>query len=103
MYSLTAGVDPREDLSRQRAAELTEALLPWRRKYPDVEVVETCRLGSPANHLVDASGDASLVVVGRRVRHGPLGVHRFRRPHRPAPLPALHHSARPVAIVLDEK
>ncbi|MET9395309.1 universal stress protein [Streptomyces sp. NPDC006624] len=94
VYSLSAGVDPREDITRERAAELTETLLPWRQKYPDVEVVETSRLGSPANHLVDASRDASLVVVGRRVRRSPFGIHIGSVAHA-----VLHHAAAPVAVV----
>ncbi|MFE7901023.1 universal stress protein [Streptomyces sp. NPDC057424] len=94
VYSLAAGVDPREDVTRERAAALTEALLPWRQKYPDVEVVEISRLGSPANHLVDASHDASLVVVGRRVRRSPFGVHIGSVAHA-----VMHHATAPVAVV----
>ncbi|MEU6546769.1 universal stress protein [Streptomyces sp. NPDC046859] len=94
VYSLAAGVDPREGMIRERAAALTEVLLPWREKYPDVEVTEASRLGSPANHLIDAALDASLVVVGRRVRRNPFGVHIGAVTHA-----VMHHAIAPVAVV----
>ncbi|MEU2992644.1 universal stress protein [Streptomyces griseoincarnatus] len=94
VYSLAAGVDPREDAVREQAAALTEALLPWREKYPDVEVTERSRLGSPADHLIDAARDASLVVVGRRIRRNPFGVHIGAVAHA-----VMHHATAPVAVV----
>ncbi|MGA5710433.1 universal stress protein [Streptomyces cellulosae] len=94
VYSLAAGVDPREDIVREQAAALTEALLPWREKYPDVEVTEASRLGSPAGHLVDVARDASLVVVGRRIRRSPFGVHIGAVAHA-----VMHHATAPVAVV----
>ncbi|MGW0150758.1 universal stress protein [Streptomyces sp. NPDC003333] len=97
VYSLAAGVDPREEMIRERAAALTEVLLPWREKYPDVEVTEASRIGSPANHLVDAARDASLVVVGRRVRRGPFGIHIGAVTHA-----VMHHAVAPVAVVAHE-
>ncbi|MGC0372907.1 universal stress protein [Streptomyces sp. SAI-229] len=93
-YVLAAGYDPREDLARVQAEALTEALLPWREKYPDVEVTEASRLGSPADHLVDAAHDASLVVVGRRIRRSPFGVHIGAVAHA-----VMHHATAPVAVV----
>ncbi|MEV0244775.1 universal stress protein [Streptomyces sp. NPDC050674] len=94
VYSLAAGVDPRDEITRERSAALTEALLPWREKYPDVGITELSRLGSPANHLIDASRDASLVVVGRRVRRNPFGIHIGSVAHA-----VLHHATAPVAVV----
>ncbi|MEV5012271.1 universal stress protein [Streptomyces sp. NPDC093064] len=76
------------------AAVLTEALCPWRRKYPDVEVAEVSRPGSAAELLVDASREASLVVVGRRERRNPLGARIGHVTHA-----VLHHAAAPVAVV----
>ncbi|MEU3085775.1 universal stress protein [Streptomyces massasporeus] len=93
-YSLAAGVDLREDFAGEQAAALTEALLPWREKYPDVKVTEVSRFGSPANHLIDAACDASLVVVGRRVRRSPFGVHIGAVAHA-----VMHHATTPVAVV----
>ncbi|MCZ9340367.1 universal stress protein, partial [Streptomyces sp. TRM76130] len=72
---LDAGVHVEDDLTRQRAARLGEVMRPWRHRHPDVEVVETSRAGSPAERLLDAARDASLAVVGRRVRRGALGAH----------------------------
>jgi len=93
-YTMAGGYDPREDLARAQAGALTEVLLPWREKYPDVEVTELSRIGSPASHLIDASHDASLVVVGRRVRRGPFGVHIGAVTHA-----VMHHATAPVAVV----
>ncbi|MGC0335882.1 universal stress protein [Streptomyces sp. SLBN-8D4] len=52
---------------------LSDALRPWREKYPDVQVLEDARLFPPANALVRQSADAGLVVVGRH-RDGELGT-----------------------------
>lgn len=93
-YSLAAGVDLREDIIREQAMALTEVLLPWREKYPDVEVAEVSRPGSPAGLLIDASRDASLVVVGRRVRRSPFGAHIGAVAHA-----VMHHAIAPVAVV----
>ncbi|WP_405889249.1 universal stress protein [Streptomyces sp. NBC_00133] len=93
-YGLPA--DPRlnAELDAQRADTLAEALRPWRQKFPAVEVVERPRSGKPANHLVDASRDASLLVVGRRTRRSPLGAHIG-----PVTHAVLHHATSPVAVV----
>ncbi|MFD7609899.1 universal stress protein [Streptomyces sp. NPDC059828] len=93
-YGMAGGYDPRADISRAQAGALTEVLLPWREKYPDVRVGEMSRMGSPASHLVDASRDASLVVVGRCVRRAPFGIHIGSVAHA-----VLHHAAVPVAVV----
>ena len=50
-------------------------LRPWRDKFPGVEVTEEAVIGGAGAHLVDASHDASLIVVGRRNRTGSLGSH----------------------------
>ncbi|MFH8798812.1 universal stress protein [Streptomyces sp. NPDC017936] len=93
-YALPADLGLNAELGRQEAAALTEVLRPWRQKFPDVEVVEETRMGSPADHVVDASREASLVVVGRRVRRGPLGAHIG-----PVTHAVLHHATAPVAVV----
>ncbi|MER5480294.1 universal stress protein [Streptomyces sp. NPDC002734] len=94
VYSASPAVVPLEDITREQAAALSETLRPWREKYPDVEVVEACRLGSPAEHLIDASDEASLVVVGRRIRRGPLGAHIGS-----VAQAVMHHAVAPVAVV----
>ena len=93
-YGLPADPELNAELGRQEAAALTEVLRPWRQKYPDVEVAEESRSGSPANHIIDASRDASLVVVGRRIRRSPIGVHIGSVTHA-----VLHHATAPVAVV----
>ncbi|MCW7944386.1 stress-inducible protein [Streptomyces hygroscopicus] len=84
----------RGSLAVSETTAVAEILRPWRQRFPDVEVVEESRYGTPAQHLVDASREASLVVVGRRVRHSPLGAHIG-----PVTHAVLHHAAAPVAVV----
>lgn len=94
VYTMSAGFEMHEDFARAEATALTEALRPWRQKYPDVEVAEVSRPGNAANLLVNSSRDASLVVVGRRRRRNPLGVHIGSVAHA-----VMHHAAAPVAVV----
>ncbi|MEU6394696.1 universal stress protein [Streptomyces sp. NPDC046939] len=74
--------------------ELTALLHPWRGKFPEVLVREQSRVEGAAHLLLDASLDASLVVVGRRNRRVPLGGHVG-----PVTQAVLHHCAAPVAVV----
>ncbi|MDX2695780.1 universal stress protein [Streptomyces ipomoeae] len=87
-------IDLDEDLRRRTAAALTTELRPYRQEFPAVEVIEEARPGKPADHLIDASHDSSLLVVGRRIRHSPLGPHIG-----PVTHAVLHHAAAPVAVV----
>ncbi|MFJ4200657.1 universal stress protein [Streptomyces sviceus] len=93
-YGLAADLELHDELARRETAALAEVLAPWRTKFPDTEVTEESRYGTPANHLVDASRDASLVVVGRRIRRGALGAHIG-----PVTHAVLHHSIAPVAVI----
>ncbi|MFF9624642.1 universal stress protein [Streptomyces griseosporeus] len=94
VYGLSADVGLYDEITHQKAAELSEALERWRKEYPSVEVVEESRSGSPGLLLADASREASLVVVGRRVRRGRLGTHIGSVAHA-----VLHHATAPVAVV----
>ncbi|MGW3095298.1 universal stress protein [Streptomyces sp. NPDC001102] len=83
---LSAGTDEREVL---------DALLrPWREKYPTVEVTGEAVVGGAGPHLVDASRDAALVVVGHRGSHasavGSVG---------PVTQEVVRHAVAPVAVV----
>ncbi|MFI1354455.1 universal stress protein [Streptomyces sp. NPDC020898] len=69
-------------------------LRPWRDKFPGVEVAEEAVIGDAGAHLVDASHDASLIVVGRRNRTGSLGSHIG-----PVACTVLQHAVAPVAVV----
>ncbi|MFI6935800.1 universal stress protein [Streptomyces sp. NPDC050287] len=95
-YSYGLSIDPQLHGSpaRREAAALTEALHPWRQKYPDVKVIEESRNESPAVAVVAASMAASLVVVGRRIRRTPVGIHIGSVTHG-----VLHHATAPVAVV----
>lgn len=80
--------------ARQEESAVETVPASWREKFPDVEVVEQAVVGNAAGHLVDASADASLVVVGRRIRRTPLGA-RIGPVTRAVP----HHATAPVAVV----
>ncbi|MFI5675525.1 universal stress protein [Streptomyces cellulosae] len=94
VYGLAADPEFDGELDRADADALAAVLRPWRAKHPDVEVAEVSEAGSPANHLIDASRDASLVVVGRRIRRSPIGAHIG-----PVTHAVMHHSTAPVAVV----
>lgn len=77
-------VDPVVEKDRALAA----VLAPWRRKFPETEVVERTVHGRAGRHLVMASTRASLLIVGRRTEH--LG---------PVAHSVIHHVLCPVAVV----
>ncbi|KUN88659.1 stress-inducible protein [Streptomyces bungoensis] len=90
------------DLDAELHAELTgdmhraasAVLEPWREKFPGVEVTEQAVIGRAGSHLVEASHDASLLVVGRRRRRTPLAG-----AIGPVTQAVLHHATAPVAVV----
>ncbi|WP_320779229.1 universal stress protein [Streptomyces sp. CRN 30] len=96
-YALAAGAVLNGEMARRQAAVLTGTLRPWQRKFPDVGVGRISRLDSPSHLLVETARDASLVVVGRRVRRGRLGAHIGTVAHA-----VLQHSTAPVAVVAHE-
>ncbi|WP_328835136.1 universal stress protein [Streptomyces europaeiscabiei] len=93
-YGLAADLELHADLTRRETTALTEILRPWREKHPAVEVTGESHYGTPGSHLVDASREASLVVVGRRIRRSAFGAHIG-----PVTHAVLHHSSAPVAVV----
>ncbi|KPI19052.1 UspA domain-containing protein [Actinobacteria bacterium OK074] len=93
-YALGADFELHADLARQEAEELTALLRPWRQKFPSVDVTEETPAGSAPAALVDAAREASLVVVGRRIRRGTFGAHIG-----PVTHAVLHHATAPVAVV----
>ncbi|MEU4493378.1 universal stress protein [Streptomyces sp. NPDC023998] len=70
-----AAVDPGHGVPPAHAAPrlLDEVLRPWHRDFPAIEVKRQCVVGHAQDHLVDASKDASLLVVGRRIRRSAIG------------------------------
>lgn len=56
------------NLSEEEERLVSETVAGLSEKYPDVPVTECYRRGEPVRQLVDASRDASLVVVGTRGR-----------------------------------
>ncbi|MGW7386831.1 universal stress protein [Streptomyces sp. NPDC054794] len=87
-------VELHAELTGEMHHALSEALDPWRDKFPGVEVTEQAVIGKAGSHLVETSRDASLVVVGRRRRRTPIGA-----AIGPVAHAVLHHAATPVAVV----
>ncbi|MER5469052.1 universal stress protein [Streptomyces sp. NPDC002935] len=93
-YSGATDAAVNAELIAEAQQRLTEVLNPWREKFPGVEVREQAVIGGAGPHLVDASRNAALVVVGRRNRQNPVGSHIG-----PVTQAVLHHSAAPVAVI----
>lgn len=72
---------------------LTDALKPWREKYPEVEVVEHVKAGAASEVLLSHSERADILVVGRRTHD--TGVRRLG----PVTHAVLHHARCAVAVV----
>ncbi|MCX4755746.1 universal stress protein [Kitasatospora purpeofusca] len=95
--SPTAADGTARDLSAVDRDRLDALLADWRSRCPDVDAAARLVKASPAAALVDASETADLVVVGRHVRHRPLGTHLG-----PVAHAAVHHIGCPVAVVPHE-
>ncbi|MFP3986496.1 universal stress protein [Streptomyces sp. E11-3] len=54
--------------ARRAETRLTEALLPWRHKFPDVRVQEICLQDAPSRAVVTAAREAGLAVLGHRAQ-----------------------------------
>ena len=83
-----------EQVEKEEQATLSEALVPWRDRYPGVDVLEKSVLGNAAALLVDESAAAELLVVGSRGRGGFAGLLLGSVSHA-----VLHHAHCPVAVV----
>ncbi|MCX4993118.1 universal stress protein [Streptomyces sp. NBC_00568] len=82
------------ELAEETRLGLHDLLRPWRGKFPGVEVRAQAVIGSAGRHLVHASRDASLVVVGRKRRHALVGGRVG-----PVAHAVLQHASAPVAVV----
>lgn len=86
------GIDSEPEARARRAVEA--ALRPWRDKAPEQPVTETVTMGRAASSVPAAASRAGLVVVGRRIRRSPVGVHIG-----PVTHAVIHHVRCPVAVV----
>lgn len=94
-YGLPPDPQLNDQLAAAEAATLTEALRPWRKKHPAVEIVEQSSPGKAADQLVEAAEGAALLVVGRRIRRAtPFGGRIGSVTHA-----VLHHATAPVAVI----
>ncbi|MGY0060155.1 universal stress protein [Streptomyces sp. LZ34] len=78
----------------QEGQAVSDALRPWRTRYPQVEVVPDVVLLNPAQALVRSSARALLLVVGRRTAARVAERHLG-----PVAHAVLHHAHCPVAVV----
>lgn len=67
---------PNEPTEEGQAAEefLRETVEPYRERYPDVRVTTEQHRGPTAEHLIDLSAGASVIVLGVRREHRRLGL-----------------------------
>ncbi|KUN81514.1 stress-inducible protein [Streptomyces bungoensis] len=95
-YAYGMALEPavEREMAKGDVVVLSEVLRPWREKHPGVKVVELSHYGSPSLLLIDASHEASLVVVGRRIRRSAVGAHLGI-----VTQAVLHHAVAPVAVV----
>ncbi|MFJ8114277.1 universal stress protein [Streptomyces sp. NPDC096132] len=89
---LDAGLNA--ELAEEARHGLSDVLRPWKEKFPGVDVREQAVIGGAGRHLVHASRDASLVVVGRKRRQAPVGGRIG-----PVTHAVLQHATAPVAVV----
>jgi nucleotide-binding universal stress UspA family protein len=93
-WTLFDGANPgavREALTAAQT-HLSEAVAPWRARYPEVRVVEETPPGHPVEELVCRSDRADLLVVGSH-RHG-AGPHIGSVSHG-----VIHHADCPVVVI----
>ncbi|MGW2630825.1 universal stress protein [Streptomyces chattanoogensis] len=98
-YNRGGGVEPyaAEMTAKDAQGELSEALRPWRERFPEVRVAERVELESPASALLHGAEDAGLLVVGRRHKRRMLAA---RIGH--VVQAAVHHAPCAVAVVPHE-
>ncbi|MFI2187085.1 universal stress protein [Streptomyces sioyaensis] len=83
-----------EEITQEAQKHLSQALTPWREKFPDVVVVDTTRLESPAEAVVRAAEGAELLIIGRHKHRASLAQRLG-----PVAQAAIHHARCPVAVV----
>ncbi|MFI8985141.1 universal stress protein [Streptomyces antimycoticus] len=93
-WMLTVLEEDRAMWEDQESQVVSDALRPWRERYPEVTVVPDVLLLNPAEALVRASERAGLLVIGRRAATRPTELRLG-----PVALPVLHHAHCPVAVV----
>ncbi|MGW3659706.1 universal stress protein [Streptomyces sp. NPDC005151] len=86
--------DSEREAGRKAMQMLADLLLPWRHRFPAVSVSRTAFMGPASSQLVHAAAGADLLVIGRHLRHSPLGAHLG-----PVAHAVLHHAAAPVAVI----
>jgi nucleotide-binding universal stress UspA family protein len=83
----------RQDFENHRA-NVAEVVAGWSEQYPDVEIVRSTTDGAPVDECVEATSEASLVVIGRHHGHSVP----FARV-RPIAMAVLRKAQCPVAVV----
>ncbi|GHH41010.1 universal stress protein [Streptomyces umbrinus] len=81
-------------LEQYEEKALSEALLPFTERFPDVRVTRHVEMGSAGEVLLTAAAPAQLLVVGRRAHRSAVGARVGSVAHA-----AMHHAPCPVAVV----
>lgn len=92
--SYPVGMEIESHMQDDARRTLTQVLTPWHERFPEVGVVRGAVLGRAQAILTEAAADASLLVVGRRIRRARAGTHIG-----PVAHAVMHHVRAPVAIV----
>ncbi|GAB1516693.1 universal stress protein [Actinophytocola sp. KF-1] len=87
-----------EYLQKQAEQALTDAMRPWRAKFPSVEVREVVERERPAPALLRHGAEASLIVVGSRGRGAVIGLGLGS-----VSQTLLHHAQCPVVVARKER
>ncbi|MEU4892330.1 universal stress protein [Streptomyces sp. NPDC044780] len=93
-WMLTVLEEDRARWEDQESQVVSDALRPWRERYPEVTAVPDVILLNPAEALVRASERAGLLVLGRRTATRPTELRLG-----PVAHAVLHHAHCPVAVV----
>ncbi|MFC9222925.1 universal stress protein [Streptomyces hygroscopicus] len=93
-WMLTVLEEDRAMWEDQESQVVSDALRPWRERWPEVTVVPDVVLLNPAEALVRASERAGLLVIGRRTATRPTELRLG-----PVAHAVLHHARCPLAVV----
>ncbi|GAB3979354.1 universal stress protein [Actinoallomurus acanthiterrae] len=84
------------EVERNEQSRLAQALQPWREEYPRVRVVESIVCDRARHALIEAAGNAELLVIGARERWGTHALALGTTAHA-----VVHHVDCPILIARD--
>ncbi|WP_434600675.1 universal stress protein [Streptomyces sp. A5-4] len=94
IHAVGVGAASGPEVAAARKQVLAAVARQWQDKFPDVTTTRSFTEGRAAPQLLQAATGASLLVLGRRRRHSPTGLH-----NGPIAHAIMHHAPCPVAVV----